>query len=98
MGYTLNKDRSIDNIVKQVAASNIISEETKRSLKPARTGPNIMYGLCKVHKYMGHNCPLFPPISSTIKTLTYKLAKFLLTILKSLFSNEYTVKDLFAFA
>ena len=35
---------------------------------------------------------------SEINTRTYKLAKFLVPILKSLTSNEYTVKDLFAFA
>ena len=35
---------------------------------------------------------------SAINTRTYKLAKFLVPILKPLTSNEYTVKDLFAFA
>ena len=35
---------------------------------------------------------------SAINTPTYKLAKFLVPILKSLTSNEYTVKDSFAFA
>ena len=35
---------------------------------------------------------------SPINTRTYKLAKFLLPILKSLTSNEYTVKTSFAFA
>ena len=33
-----------------------------------------------------------------INTPTYKLAKFLVPILKSLTSDEYTVKDSFAFA
>ena len=35
---------------------------------------------------------------SAINTPTYKLAKFLVPILKSLTSNEYTIKDSFAFA
>ena len=34
---------------------------------------------------------------SAINTPTYKLAKFLVPILKSLTNNEYMVKDLFAF-
>ena len=59
MGYTLTEDTSIDNMVKKLAASNIISEETRRSLKPAGTRPGTMYGLCKVHKDMGDNCRLF---------------------------------------
>ena len=57
-----------------------------------------MYGLCKVHKDIIDNCPPFRPILSAINTPTYKLAKFLVPILKSLTSNEYTVKDSFAFA
>ena len=70
-----------------------------RSLKPVGTRPGIMYGLCKVHKDIIDNCPPFRPILSAINTPTYKLAKFLVPILKSLTSNEYTVKDsLFAFA
>ena len=42
--------------------------------------------------------PPFWPILLAINTPTYKLAKFLVPILKSLISNEYTVKDSFAFA
>ena len=55
-------------------------------------------GLCNIHKDIIDNCPPFPPILSAINTPTYKLAKFLVPILKSLTTNEYTVKDSFAFA
>ena len=47
---------------------------------------------------LSNNCPLFRPILSAINTPTYKLSKFLVPILKSLTSNEYTVKDSFAFS
>ena len=57
-----------------------------------------MYGLCKVHKDILNNCPPFRQNMSAINTPTYKLAKFLVPILKSLTSNEYTIKDSFAFA
>ena len=57
-----------------------------------------MHGLCKVHKDIIDNCPPFRSILSAINTPTYKSAKFLVPILKSLTSNEYTVKDLFACA
>ena len=56
-----------------------------------------MYGLCKVDKDIIENCPPFRPILSAINTPTYKLVKFLVPILKSLTSNEYTAKDSFAF-
>ena len=44
------------------------------------------------------NCPPFRPILLANNNPTYKLAKFLVPILKSLTNNEYTVKDSFAFA
>ena len=74
-----------------------ITDKT-RSLKPVGTRPGIMYGLCKVRKDIIDNCPPFRPILSAINTPTYKLAKFLVSILKSLASNEYMVKDSFAFS
>ena len=57
-----------------------------------------MYGLCKVPEDIIDNCLSFWPILSKINTLNKKLPKFLVPILKSLTSNEYMVKDLFAFA
>ena len=57
-----------------------------------------MYGLCKVDKCSVDNCPPFPPILSAVDTRTNKLAKFLIPNLKSLTSNEYTLKDLFDFS
>ena len=57
-----------------------------------------MYRLCKVHKDIVDNCPPFRPILSAINTPTYKLTKFLVPILKSLTSNEFTVKGSSAFA
>ena len=53
--------------------------------------------LCNSQRYHRH-CPPFRPILSAINTHTYKLATFLVPILKSLTSNEYTVEDSFTFA
>ena len=57
-----------------------------------------MYGSYKVHKASVGNCPPFRPIFSALNTPTYKLAKFLVPILKPLTTNEFTVKDSFHFA
>ena len=35
---------------KTLAASDSVSEETRRSLKPVGTRPGTIYGLCIVHK------------------------------------------------
>ena len=52
-----------------------------------------MYGSCKVHKASVDNCPSFLPILLPLNTPTYKLAKFLVPILKPLTTNEFTLKD-----
>ena len=44
------------------------------------------------------NCPSFWPILSFLSTSTYKLAKFLVPILKPLTINEFTEKVSFHFA
>ena len=57
-----------------------------------------MHGLFKIHKDIIDNWLPFRLILSAINTPTYKLAKFLVPILKFLTSNEYTVENWFAFA
>ena len=98
LNFAVNQEKLVDNILKKLVATNSISEETRRSLKPVGTRPSIMYGLCKVHEDIIDDSPPFRPTLSAINTPTYKLAKFLVPILKSLTSNEYTVKESFAFA
>ena len=98
LNFAINQEKRVNNILKKIVASNSIFEETRRSFKPVGTRPGIMYGLCKVHKDISDTCPPFRHILSTINTPTYKLAKFLVPILKSLTINEYTVKDSFVFA
>ena len=98
LNFAINQEKRVDNIFKKLVTSNSISKETRSSLKPVGTRPGILYGLCKVYKDIIDNCPLLRPILSAINTPTYKLAKFLVPILKSLTSNEFTVKDSFGFA
>ena len=50
LNFAVNQEKRVDNTLKKLVASNSISEETRRSLKPVGTGPGIMYGLCKVLK------------------------------------------------
>ena len=75
-----------------------MTEKTRKSLKPVGTRTSVMYGSCKVHKANAGNCLPFWPILSVLNTPTYKLAKFLIPILKPLTTNELTVKDSFLFA
>ena len=75
-----------------------MTEIIRKSLKPVGTRPGVMYGMCKVHTASVGNCPPVRPILSALNTPTYKLAKFLVPILKPLAANECTVKDSFHFA
>ena len=75
-----------------------MTEKTRKSLKPLGTRPGVMYGSCKVHKGSVGNCLPFRPILSALNTPTYKLFIFLLPILKSLTTNEFTAKDSFHLA
>ena len=98
LNFAANQEKYVDNIFKKCVVSNSICEETRRSFKQVETKLGIIYGLCKVHKVSIDNFPHFRPILSANDTEAYKLAKFLVPILKSLTSNEYTVRVSFAFA
>ena len=59
LNFAANQEKHVDNTFKNLVASNSISEDTRRSLKPVGTRPGIMYGLCKVTKDIINNCPPF---------------------------------------
>ena len=67
-------------------------------LLPRGSQPGILYGLAKIHKTVVGNCPPCRPILSAINTPTYKISKFLVPILASLTTNEFTIQDSFTFA
>ena len=98
LSFAINQEKHVDKVLKKFAESKSVSEKTRKSLKPVGTRPGIMYGSCKLHKASVGNCPPFRPILSALNTPTYKLAKFLVPILKPLTTNEFTVKDSFHFA
>ena len=93
LSFAVNKENRLDNIFKKFVTSKSLSEETRRSLKPVGTRLGIMYELCKVHKDIINNCKPFRPNLSAINTPTYKLAKVLVPILKSLTRYKYPVSN-----
>ena len=50
LSFAVNQEQRIDNILKKLVASNTLSEETRRSLKPVGTRPGIMHGICRFDK------------------------------------------------
>ena len=73
----------------------VISETVSRSLKPRGSMFGILYALCRVYKQFVDKCPPFRPIISAIKTPTYNLAEFLVSLLEPIPTNMYTVKNSF---
>ena len=74
-----------------------ITDSVYWKLYPQGTKPGRMYGNAKVHKPLEDGVPKFRPIISAIGTSSYKIAKFLLPILKPYSNNEYSLSDSFKF-
>ena len=98
MNFAINHEKHVDKVLKKLVESISVTDKTRKSLKPVSTTPGVMYGSCKVHKASIENYLPFRPILSALNTPTNKLAKFLVPILKSKTTNEFTVKDSFHFA
>ena len=88
-------EKHVDKVLKK---KNKITEQTRKSLKPVGSKPGVIYGLYNVHKASIENCPPFGPGLSALNTSTYKPAKFLVSILKPLTTNEFIIKDSLCFA
>ena len=74
------------------------SEKEKNDLYPSGSKPGVLYGLAKIHKALEDGTPSFRPILLATGTPTYNVAKFCDQLLKSLTSNDYTIKDSFSFS
>ena len=55
--------------------------------------PGIIYGSSKIHKPLANDSPKLRPILPALNTGTYKWAKFFLSLLRHLTSNQLTLKD-----
>ena len=85
-------------MIKRLENEGKISVKKYELIYPRGSRPGILCRSPKVHKPVINNCPKFHPILSTIRTTTYKLAKFLVPILSPLTVSEFLVHDSFSFA
>ena len=81
LNFIVNVEKHITDLLNDLKKSEIISEAVYKSLKPRDSRSGILYGLCKVHKHLVDNCPPFRPIMSAVKTPTFNLDKFLVSLL-----------------
>ena len=68
-----------------------IGEDLYKNLYPQGSQPGIMYGSSKIHKPLVNGFPKLRPILSALNTGTYKWAKFFVSLLRHLTSNQFTL-------
>ena len=56
LDFAINQEKHIDKVLKKFVESKIMTEKTRKSLKPVGTRPGIMYGTCKVRKASVGDC------------------------------------------
>ena len=98
LNFILNKEKRLREIIKPLHEKGCFTKSEFLNICPTGSKPGILYRQAKVHKPVEDNCLSFRPILSAIGTPIYDLAKFLVSILKPLTENEYTVHDPFSFA
>ena len=96
--YLLDTEANIKSCLDELLEGGYITKDDYKFMKPVGSKPGVMYGLCKVHKDKQGSSPPFRPILSAIGTSTYKLAKFLVPVLKDYTINEHSINDSFSFA
>ena len=93
-----NLEKKFSNVRKDLNNKEEITGVHYNHLYTCGSGPDILYGMDKVHKSVTDRCPSLRSIVSAINTPSYKLAKFLVPLLTPLTSNDFTIKDSFSFA
>ena len=96
--FLSTKKNHSERILKKLVEPNSMTEKNRKLFKPVGSRLGLLYSSCKLHNASVENCSPFRPILLALNTTTQKLAKFLVTILKPLISNEFTIRDSFRFA
>ena len=75
LNFIIAIEKKLTNLLKELKASEAISETDYKKLKPRGSSFGVLYGLCKTHKKVLDKCPPLTPILSAIKIPSDKLAK-----------------------
>ena len=90
-------EKKLTNLLKELKASEAISETDYKKLKPRGSSFGVLDGLYKTHKKVLDKCPSFRPILSAVKTPSYNLAEFLVPLIEPITKNNFTDKNSFEF-
>ena len=97
LNFIIGVEKKLTNLLEELKASETISENDYKKLKPRGSSFGILYGLCKTHKKVLDKSPPFRCILSAIKTPSYSVAKFLVPHIEPITKNNFTVKNSFEF-
>ena len=98
LNFIIGIEKKLTDLLKELKASEAISETNFKKLKPRGSSFRFLYGLCSTHKKILDKCPPLTPILSAIKTPSYNLAKFLVPLIEPITKNNLTVKNSFEFS
>ena len=90
---TVRLEDRINRMLAKLKELGTISYDLYNQLYASGSSPGILYGTAKIHK---PNVPL-RPILAAYNTSMYKLGKFLVKMLESLATNQYSLKNSYAF-
>ena len=89
LNHLIHMEERIIRLLKSLEDQDEISEKERSDLYPSAFKPGVLYGLAKIHQALEDGVPI------AIGTPTYNLAKLCDQLLKSVTSNDYTIKDSF---
>ena len=82
LNFIIGIEKKLTNLLKELKASETISEIDYKKLKRRGSSFDVLYGLCKTYKKVLDKCLPFRPILSAITTPAYKLVKFLVPLIE----------------
>ena len=77
LNFQVNHEKRNNEILKSLKSTGSLSDKQYKKIKAVGSTPDVLYGLCKVHKTIVDVCPHLRLILSAIGPTTYKIAKFL---------------------
>ena len=72
LNFAVNQEKHVDEVPKNLAESNTMTEKIRKLLKLVGSRPGAMFGSCKEHKASIENCLPFQPILLALNIPTYK--------------------------
>ena len=82
LNFIIGIEKKLTSLLKELKASETISEIHYKKLKARGSSFGVLYGLCKTPKKVLDKCLPFRPILSAIKTPSYNLGQFLVPLIE----------------